>query len=84
MALCTSAIGIESHAAVGTKGSQVWGVWFVFSNNNFQFLNNITRIFTHFFHTFFHPHVFLQMFSNNNFQFLNTCTKQALGPPGLQ
>ena len=24
MALCTSAIGMESHAAVGTKGSQAW------------------------------------------------------------
>ena len=25
------------------------GVWWVFSNNNFQFLNNISCIFTHFF-----------------------------------
>ena len=33
----------------------IGGVWFVFSNNNFQFLNNITRIFTHFFtYTYFH------------------------------
>ena len=31
------------------------GVWFVFSNNNFQFLNSISRISTHFFtHTYFH------------------------------
>ena len=31
------------------------GVWFMFSNNNFQFLNNISRISTHFFtHTYFH------------------------------
>ena len=31
------------------------GVWFIFSNNNFQFLNNISRISTHFFtHTYFH------------------------------
>ena len=31
------------------------GVWFVFSNNHFQFLNNISRISTHFFtHTYFH------------------------------
>ena len=30
------------------------GVWFVFSNNYFQFLNNISRISTHFFtHTYF-------------------------------
>ena len=33
------------------------GAWFVFSNNYFQFLNNITRIFTHFFtHTYFHKY----------------------------
>ena len=31
------------------------GVWFVFLNNHFQFLNNILRISTHFFtHTYFH------------------------------
>ena len=31
------------------------GVWLVFSNNYFQFLNNILRILTHFFtHTYFH------------------------------
>ena len=31
------------------------GVWFIFSNNNFQFLNNISRISMHFFtHTYFH------------------------------
>ena len=31
------------------------GVWFVFSNNHFQFLNNISSILTHFFtHTYFH------------------------------
>ena len=45
----------------------------MFPNNNFQFLNNISRIFT-----FFHPHVFLQKFLNNNFQFLNASTKRAL------
>ena len=50
------------------------GVWWVFPNNNFQFLNNISRIFTY----FFHSHVFPQKFLNNNFQFLNTWTKQAL------
>ena len=47
-------------------GRNVRGVWFVFSNNHFQFLNNISRIFTHFF-----THIFSQIFSNNNFQFLN-------------
>ena len=36
-------------------GMYGWGVWFVFSNNYFQFLNNISRISTHFFtHTYFH------------------------------
>ena len=31
------------------------GVWFVYSNNNFQFLNNVSRISTHFFtHTYFY------------------------------
>ena len=39
------------------------GVWFVFSNNHFQFLNNISRIFTHFFiHTYFYK-CFKQQFS---------------------
>ena len=33
------------------------GVWFIISNNNFQFLNNISRISTHFFtHTYFHKY----------------------------
>ena len=45
----------------------------MFPNNNFQFLNNISRI-----STLFYPYVFLQKFLNNNFQFLNTCTKRAL------
>ena len=31
-----------------------------------------------YFHTLFHPHVFLQKFLNNNFQFLNTYTKRTL------
>ena len=31
-----------------------------------------------YFHTLFHPHVFLQKFLNNNFQFLNASTKRAL------
>ena len=35
--------------------SHYGGVWFVFLNNYFQFLNNISRISTHFFtHTYFH------------------------------
>ena len=38
----------------------------MFSNNNFQFLSNITRIFTH----FFYSHIFLHIFLNNNFRFL--------------
>ena len=38
------------------------GVWFVFLNNYFQFLNNILRIFIH----FFYPYTFSQIFSNNN------------------
>ena len=33
------------------------GVWFVFLNNHFQFLNNISRILMHFFtHTYFHKY----------------------------
>ena len=33
------------------------GVWFVFSNNHFQFLNNISRISIHFFtHMYFHKY----------------------------
>ena len=37
------------------KGEDQGGVWFVFSNNYFQFLNNISRISMHFFtHTYFH------------------------------
>ena len=31
-----------------------------------------------YFHTLFHPHVFLHMFLNNNCQFLNTYTKRTL------
>ena len=41
-----------------------WSVWFVFSNNNFQFLNNIICIFTHFFtHTYFHKCFQITIFS---------------------
>ena len=50
------------------------GVWFVFLNNYFQFLNNILRIFIH----FFYPYTFSQIFSNNNFQFLSIYTKRIL------
>ena len=50
------------------------GVWFVFSNNYFSVFK---QYFTYF-HTLFHPHVFLQIFSNNNFQFLKTCTNLPL------
>ena len=40
------------------------GVWFVFSNNHFQFLNNISRISTHFFtHTYFHKYFQTTIFS---------------------
>ena len=42
------------------------GVWWVLSNNNFQFLNNISRISTYhftYFHILFHPHVFPHIFS---------------------
>ena len=35
-------------------------VWFVFSNNCFQFLNNISRIFTHFF-TYMYFHKYFQI-----------------------
>ena len=41
-----------------------WGVWFVFSNNNYQFLNNIICIFTHFFiHTYFHKYFQITIFN---------------------
>ena len=44
------------------------------SNTCFQFLNNITCIFTHFFtHTYFYT-----FFSNTCFQFSNACTKHPL------
>ena len=43
----------------------------MFSNNNFQFLNNITLFSTH----YFHPHIYPNMFLNNNFQVLSACTK---------
>ena len=40
------------------------GVWIVFLNNYFQFLNNITFIFTHFFtHTYFHKYFQTIIFS---------------------
>ena len=33
----------------------LWAVWYTILNNNFQFLNSITHIFTYFFiHTYFH------------------------------
>ena len=44
-------------------------IWYTHSNTCFQFLNNITCIFTHFFtHTYFHT----------CFQFLSACTKHPL------
>ena len=44
------------------------GVWFVFSNNNFQFLNNITRIFTNVFKQQFSDfkHIYQTGFNYNN------------------
>ena len=40
------------------------GVWFVFLNNYFQFLNNILCISTHFFtHTYFHKYFQTTIFS---------------------
>ena len=39
------------------------GVWYMFSNNNFQFLNNIIYIFTHFLLTCISIHIFKQQFS---------------------
>ena len=51
---------------------KLWGVWLIFSNNYFQFLNNISPISIYFFN------VFSQMFLNNYFQFLNTGIKQIL------
>ena len=62
--LISKLITHQSHANTG-------GVWYMFSNNNFQFLNNITHISTH----YFHPHIYPNMFLNNNFQILSACTK---------
>ena len=40
------------------------GVWFVFLNNHFLFLNNISRISTHFFtHMYFHKYFQTTIFS---------------------
>ena len=40
------------------------GGWFVFSNNHFQFLNNISRVSIHFFtHTYFHKYLQTTIFS---------------------
>ena len=59
------------------KIKSLGGVWYMFSNNNFQFLNNITRIFTYFFiHTYFH-----KCFQKTKHMFLSACTKH---PPSLQ
>ena len=45
-------------------GSPFGSVWFVFSNNNFQFLNNITHISTHFFtHTYLYTYFQIKVFS---------------------
>ena len=39
------------------KNPHIGGVWFVYLNNHFQFLNNISCISTHFFtHTYFHKY----------------------------
>ena len=44
-------------ATVICKLRELGGVWFMFSNNPFQFLNNILRISIHFFtHTYFHKY----------------------------
>ena len=43
------------------------GVCYIILNNNFQFLNNIIRIYTHFFHTLITKHIFL-----------STCTKHLM------
>ena len=40
------------------------GVWYMFSNNNFKFLNNVIYISTHFFiHTYFHKHFQIRIFN---------------------
>ena len=50
------------------------GVSYTISNNNFQFLNNITRIFTHFFtQTYFHT-----CFQTTKYMFLSACIKHPL------
>ena len=52
---------VQKYDSFKTMETTLWknlgGVWFVFSNNHFQFLNNILRISTHFFtYTYFHKY----------------------------
>ena len=42
------------------KHQSVWGVWFMFSNNHFQFLNNISRILIQFFTYTYFTNIFKQ------------------------
>ena len=45
----------ETHLKKKKADAYTFSIWFVFSNNNFQFLNNISRISIHFFtHAYFH------------------------------
>ena len=47
-----------------TQTQPLGGVWFVILNNYFQFLNNISRISTHFFtHTYFQKYFQTTIFS---------------------
>ena len=71
---------------VGTKGSNLYKLeltlrafWYMHLNNNFQFLNNITRIFIHFFtHTYFRKiQITLLEDEASSFIFLNTTFLQA-------
>ena len=53
------------------RGEKVGPVWYGNSNTCFQFLNNITRIFTYFFtHTYFHT-----CFQITKHMFLSACIK---------
>ena len=71
---------------VGTKGSNLYKLeltlrtfWYMHLNNNFQFLNNIIRIFIHFFtHTYFQKiQITLLEDEASSFIFLNTTFLQA-------
>ena len=71
---------------VGTKGSNLYKLeltlrafWYMHLNNNFYFLNNITRIFIHFFTHIYFQKIQITLLEDeaSSFIFLNTTFLQA-------